>query len=154
MTTITKEWLQKVISGTETIRDDTPSGLDDDGSSTLAALKMALASMDAEPVYQCEFCHYDTDGLQWHWEDVNTDFFYEQWNPERCGKRRVLYTAPPAPVVSLTDEQLDALLDASGHVLCIQGDNRQRLRQFARDVLSLANMLQGRIPAAGEVSRG
>ncbi|EGZ6416227.1 hypothetical protein JEF60_005063 [Salmonella enterica subsp. enterica serovar Java] len=54
----------------------------------------------------------------------------------------------------MSDEQLDALLDASGHVLCIQGDNRQRLRQFARDVLSLANMLQGRIPAAGEVSRG
>lgn len=123
-------------------------------SNTLAALKITPASMDAEPVYQCEFCHYDTDGLQWHWEDVNTDFFYEQWNPERCGKRRVLYTAPPVPVVSLTDEQLDALLDASGHVLCIQGDNRQQLRQFARDVLSLANMLQSRIPAAGEVSRG
>lgn len=44
-------------------------------SNTLAALKITPASMDAEPVYQCEFCHYDTDGLQWHWEDVNTDFF-------------------------------------------------------------------------------
>ncbi|MFI7786926.1 hypothetical protein EN46_26585 [Citrobacter amalonaticus] len=75
MTTITKEWLQKVISGIETIRDDTPSGLDDDGSSTLAALKMALASMDAEPVYQCEFCHYDTDGLQWHWKMLTLIFF-------------------------------------------------------------------------------
>ncbi|OQM38932.1 hypothetical protein [Citrobacter braakii] len=129
MTTITRGWLDKVISDIGTIRDDIPSGLDDDESNTLAALKMALASMDAEPVYPCEFCHYDTDGLQWHWEDVNTDFFYEQWNPERCGKRRVLYTAPPAPVVSLTDEQIDALL-------------------------SLANLLQGRVPAAGEVSRG
>ncbi|ECI8024996.1 hypothetical protein E2G82_12310 [Salmonella enterica subsp. enterica serovar Ramatgan] len=67
---------------------------------------------------------------------------------------RELCAALPAPVVSLTDEQIDALLDASGHVLCIPGDKRQRLHQFARDVLSLANLLQGRVPAAGEVSRG
>ncbi|ECB3299034.1 hypothetical protein EWD94_08180 [Salmonella enterica subsp. enterica serovar Newport] len=67
---------------------------------------------------------------------------------------RELCAALPAPVVSLTDEQIDALLEASGHVLCIPGDKRQRLHQFARDVLSLANLLQGRVPASGEVSRG
>lgn len=67
---------------------------------------------------------------------------------------RELCAALPAPVVPLTDEQNDALLDASGHVLWIPGDKRQRLHQFARDVLNLSNMLQGRVPAAGEVSRG
>ncbi|MEX1841147.1 hypothetical protein KMW40_12050 [Enterobacter cloacae] len=49
----------------------------------------------AEPVYQCEFCHHDSAGeLQWHWEDVNKDF-YEQYDSERRGNRRVLYVAPP-----------------------------------------------------------
>lgn len=46
-----------------------------------------------EPVYQCEFCHHDGNGkLQWHWEDVKKDF-YDQYDSERRGNRRVLYSA-------------------------------------------------------------
>lgn len=48
--TLTKEWLQKEISDIETMRDEIPFGLDEDGNNTLAALKMALAGMEAEPV--------------------------------------------------------------------------------------------------------
>ncbi|EMC7916107.1 hypothetical protein VLI49_001636 [Enterobacter kobei] len=67
-----------------------------------------LASLEAEPIYQCEFCHHDGNGeLQWHWEDVNKDF-YDQYDPERRGKRRIIYTAPPAPVsVPTFDEWLE-----------------------------------------------
>jgi hypothetical protein len=58
------------------------------------------AAMDSEPVYQCEFCHADASGeLQWHWEDVN-EAFYEQYDSERRGQRRILYSAPQSgPVV-------------------------------------------------------
>lgn len=56
--------------------------------------RIALAAMDSKPVYQCEFCHADASGeLQWHWEDVNKDF-YEQYDSERRGQRRILYSAP------------------------------------------------------------
>lgn len=52
MTTITREWLQKTIADMEVTRDDIPFGFDEDQSNTLAALKIALASLDAEPVSQ------------------------------------------------------------------------------------------------------
>lgn len=46
--TFTKEWLQKAISDIETMRDEIPFGLDEDGNNTLSALKLALAGMEAE----------------------------------------------------------------------------------------------------------
>ena len=50
-----------------------------------------LALPNTEQIYQCEFCHHDANGdLQWHWEDVNKEF-YEQYDFGRRGKRRVLY---------------------------------------------------------------
>jgi hypothetical protein len=59
-----------------------------------ALAAFALAAMDIEPIYQCEFCHHDANGeLQWHWEDVNKGF-YDQYDSGRRGKRRVLYPAP------------------------------------------------------------
>lgn len=49
---------------------------------------------NAEPIYQCEFCHHDANGdLQWHWEDVNKDF-YDQYDSERRGQRRMIYATP------------------------------------------------------------
>lgn len=50
MTTITREWLQKTIADMESARDDIPFGLDEDDRNTLAALRIALASLEAEPV--------------------------------------------------------------------------------------------------------
>ncbi|MEH3458724.1 hypothetical protein POV90_21685 [Enterobacter roggenkampii] len=50
MSTITKEWLQQKIAGMEATRDEIPFGLDEDGSNSLAALRIALASLEAEPV--------------------------------------------------------------------------------------------------------
>ncbi|MCK6979159.1 DUF551 domain-containing protein, partial [Enterobacter roggenkampii] len=50
MSTITKEWLQQKIADMEAIRDDIPFGLGEDGTNTLAALRIALASLEAVPV--------------------------------------------------------------------------------------------------------
>jgi len=50
MSTITKEWLQQKIANMEARRDDPWLGLDEDESNTLAALRIALASLEADPV--------------------------------------------------------------------------------------------------------
>lgn len=50
MSTITKQWLQQKIAEMEAARDEIPFGLDEDDSNTLAALRIALASLEAEPV--------------------------------------------------------------------------------------------------------
>ncbi|MCM8064339.1 hypothetical protein M8U32_13035 [Enterobacter hormaechei] len=95
MSTTLKEWLLKTIAELEEERDAVPGAVNEDAAMALAAMKLALEMLSAEPVYQCEFCHLDSSGeLQWHWEDVNKDF-YDQYDSERRGERRVLYTAPP-----------------------------------------------------------
>lgn len=48
--TLTKSWLQKQITDLEATHDEIPFGLGEDGNNTLAALKLALAGMEAEPV--------------------------------------------------------------------------------------------------------
>ncbi|MBW9467179.1 hypothetical protein [Enterobacter roggenkampii] len=50
MSTITKQWLQQKIADMEATRDEIPFGLDEDDSNTLAALRYALASLEAGPV--------------------------------------------------------------------------------------------------------
>lgn len=92
-----------------------------------------------ELVYQCEFCHHDSAGeLQWHWEDVNKDF-YDQYDSERRGKRRILYTALPV-VLSETAEVARAALN---YIDCIPADIAAALpampgfdRDWAENVLA------------------
>ncbi|HFK5819357.1 TPA: hypothetical protein ACG0MC_004955, partial [Enterobacter kobei] len=50
MAELTKQWLQQKIADMEATRDEIPFGLDEDDSNTLAAMKLALASLEAEPV--------------------------------------------------------------------------------------------------------
>lgn len=50
MTKFTREWLQQTIADFESTRDDAPFGLDEDDAKILAALKLALATMQQEPV--------------------------------------------------------------------------------------------------------
>ncbi|WP_447840861.1 hypothetical protein [Enterobacter bugandensis] len=50
MSTITKEWLQQKIADMESTRDDIPFGFGEDCTNTLAALRIALASLDAVPL--------------------------------------------------------------------------------------------------------
>ncbi|HBA6507992.1 TPA: DUF551 domain-containing protein [Escherichia coli] len=50
MSTITREWLQQAINDYESVRDEIPFGLDDYQGNILAALRIALASLEADPV--------------------------------------------------------------------------------------------------------
>lgn len=50
MSTLTKEWLQLRIAELEEERDATPGAVNEDAAMSLAAMKIALASLEAEPV--------------------------------------------------------------------------------------------------------
>ena len=80
-TTVTKESLAARIaeleSGARSLKEDY----------TLAAYKMLLATMEAEPVYQVQ--------IYGQWTDTDKGDFY----CTREDERRLLYTAPPAPVM-------------------------------------------------------
>lgn len=98
MSTITKEWLQQKIAGMEATRDEIPFGLGEDGTNTLAALRIALASLEAEPV-----CVIDQSNLDYLKSGSDADV----WPASRTEMGDVLLyrAAPPAPV-SVPDEDL------------------------------------------------
>ncbi|HCL1716237.1 TPA: hypothetical protein N1429_002052 [Salmonella enterica subsp. enterica serovar Minnesota] len=101
MSTITKEWLQQKIAEIEATRDDIPFGLDEDDSNTLAALRIAQASLEAEPVaWRYRYVH--TPKTEEHGSPFTTEWKLcdseDECNPSDCFERQPLYTAPPAPV--------------------------------------------------------
>lgn len=89
MSTITKEWLQQKIADMEAIRDDIPFGLGEDGTNTLAALRIALASLEAEAVAWL----LSGGGAKNH---VSFDSGNAYADPLR--EVTPLYASPPAPV--------------------------------------------------------
>ncbi|MBG0623051.1 hypothetical protein I4P27_01195 [Enterobacter roggenkampii] len=106
MSTITKQWLQKAISQHESMRDEIPFGLDEDDSNTLAALHIALASLEAEPVAYMYKDNLHSDARF----SLHTRF--GNWSQEDINEYEIteipLYTAPPAPV-SVPDEVMAAM---------------------------------------------
>ncbi|HHY2862066.1 hypothetical protein U0Y62_23540 [Enterobacter hormaechei] len=97
MSELTKEWLLKTIAELEEERDATPGVVNEDAAMALAAMKLALASLEADPV--AEVC----DGFTLR---------YIGYGPVpksgvRVGDR--LYTSPPAPV-SMPDKSAVELL--------------------------------------------
>lgn len=103
MSTITKEWLQQKIADMEAARDEIPFGLDEDDSNTLAALRIALASLEANSrkLFTCSAC--GAEGLDEPLESkCHCCIDGAHWVESR------IYTAPPAPV---SDSLLSELLD-------------------------------------------
>ncbi|HBQ6696759.1 TPA: hypothetical protein MBK65_001841 [Klebsiella pneumoniae] len=101
--TLTKEWLQQTISELEEERDATPGAVNEDASMALAAMKIALASLEAEPAgWQVK--KHGGDWVSIKKEDVDHYRFNEELPV------REVYTAPPAPV-SVPDES--AIFDAA-----------------------------------------
>ncbi|MCZ8661468.1 hypothetical protein [Escherichia albertii] len=101
MNTLTKEWLQNTITSIESARDEIPFGLDEDQNNMLTALKIALASLEAEPE---------------HWKVLNElNGIIGIYNDRESAERKAaewrtnriipLYTAPPAPVVPSTQAE-------------------------------------------------
>ncbi|WP_409247900.1 hypothetical protein [Enterobacter hormaechei] len=104
MSTITKEWLQQKIADMEAIRDDIPFGLGEDGANTLAALRIALASLEAEPVAWL----LSGGGAKNH---VSFDSGNAYADPLR--EVTPLYTAPPAPVSVPAAMEMDDDFDSA-----------------------------------------
>ncbi|EPH3924490.1 DUF550 domain-containing protein [Escherichia coli] len=95
MSNIDKEWLQQKIAEMEAARDEIPFGLDEDDSNTLAALRIALASLEAKPIGAFHIADQQVDGT--------SDYIKDGEWPIDDGVIEV-YAAPPAPV-SVPDER-------------------------------------------------
>ncbi|BBJ66275.1 hypothetical protein [Enterobacter sp. 18A13] len=95
MSTITKQWLQQKIAEMEAARDEIPYGLDEDDSNTLAALRIALASLEAEPVSVTDDMAY-----AFHHALSDSSLGADEVEEIKAGLRAAFanVTAPPAPV--------------------------------------------------------
>lgn len=115
MSTITKEWLQQKIAGMEATRDEIPFGLGEDGTNTLAALRIALASLEAEPVGEVS---EQRDGLVM---DGTVDLGGASTHRIIKGASKMkrlplgtkFYTAPPAPVSVPAAMEMDDDFDSA-----------------------------------------
>lgn len=96
MSTITREWLQQAINDYESVRDELPFGLDDYQGNILAALRIALASLEAEAI-----------AVRARWKDEG--YGHGDWKYYNIAHRdalmadetrecELIYTAPPVPV--------------------------------------------------------
>lgn len=93
MSNIDKQWLQQKIADMEAARDEIPFGLDEDDSNTLAALRIALASLEAEAV-----AFVMADDLK-DSSIISTPAYrdFGEAMERTVGDMVALYTAPPAP---------------------------------------------------------
>lgn len=88
MAELTKEWLKQTIAEYEANRDELPFGLDANSAIELQAFKLALASLEAEPV--AYIFKHPAGKLFWALTDES--------NKEQSDVIPV-YAAPPVPVV-------------------------------------------------------
>lgn len=96
MSTTLKEWLLKTIAELEEERDAVPGIASEDADKALAAMKIALGALEAEPIYQL---------VNDDWYDTDKDTYDVVVNSGARG--RIVYTAPPAPLVPTFDEWLE-----------------------------------------------
>lgn len=103
MSELTKEWLLKTIAELEEERDAVPGVVNEDAANALAAMKLALASLeaekDAEPVAKV-----DTVGVCW---------YADNGVPRKPAVGTELYTAPPAPVSVPAAMEMDDDFDSA-----------------------------------------
>lgn len=91
MSTTLKEWLKHTIAELEEERDATPGAVNEDATNALAAMKIALGSLEAEPV-----CVIDQSNLDYLKSGSDADV----WPASRTEMGDVLLyrSAQPAPV--------------------------------------------------------
>lgn len=97
MSTLTKEWLLKTIAELEEERDATPGAVNEDAAMALAAMKLALASLEAEPVAYADpqaFRNFQVGVArrEWMWRNPGEDLI-------------PLFTAQPSPASVPTFEK-------------------------------------------------
>ena len=114
MAELTKEWLQQTIAELEEERDATPGAVNEDATNALAAMKLALESLEAEPVAYIRD-GFRADGVHFCGGIITAEE-HERTKPALSDrytwKHQPLYTAPPASV-SVPDE-----MDGHGGVCC------------------------------------
>ncbi|WP_432469231.1 hypothetical protein [Enterobacter hormaechei] len=103
MSELTKEWLLKTIAELEEERDAMPGVVNEDAAMALAAMKLALASLEAEPgvnhqpvAWQYKEYVY-VSGLGYLWRE-KLDCEFPGAECEALKDVVPLYKAPPAPV--------------------------------------------------------
>ena len=106
MAELTKEWLQQTIAELEEERDAVPGVVNEDAAMTLAAMKLALASIEVEPV-----CVIDQSNLDY----LNAGSDADVWPVSRTEMGDVLLyrTAPPAPVSVPAAMEMDDDFDSA-----------------------------------------
>jgi hypothetical protein len=148
MSNIDKQWLQQKISDMEATRDEIPFGLDEDDSNTLAALRIALASLEAEAV---AYIIQDADARSRGEKGILR--YFANISDEDINEYEItvtpLYTAPPAPVSvpdltaldKLAGEMLTHSMNCERRVAVAYTHCAHRLAEEVRDLR--AAMLQG-----------
>ncbi|EPQ9955554.1 DUF551 domain-containing protein [Enterobacter hormaechei] len=104
MSTLTKEWLLKTIAELEEERDATAGAVNEDATMALEAMKLALASLESEPVAWL----LSGGGAK---NNVSFDSGNAYADPLR--EVTPLYTAPPAPVSVPAAMEMDDDFDSA-----------------------------------------
>lgn len=104
MAELTKEWLLKTITELEEERDAVPGVVNEDAANALVAMKLALASLEAEPVVWL----LSGGGAK---NNVSFDSGNAYADPLR--EVTPLYTAPPAPVSVPAAMEMDDDFDSA-----------------------------------------
>lgn len=131
MTELTKEWLLRTIAELEEERDSMLGVVNEDAAMALAAMKLALASLEAEAVAWL----LSGGGAK---NNVSFDSGNAYADPLR--EVTPLYTAPPAPV-SMKDHQIRELVNELRDIAVEYYGTQQLRERIAKTVR--AAMLQG-----------
>lgn len=123
--TLTKEWLLTTIAELEEERDAVPGAVNEDAAKALAAMKLALASLEAEAMTQVLSSRAGND--------TST---IDKALPEGT----MLFTAPPAPV-AMKDHQIRDLVNELRDIAVEYYGTQQLRERIAKTVR--AAMLQG-----------
>ncbi|MGM8843714.1 hypothetical protein ACS6O4_25240 [Enterobacter hormaechei subsp. steigerwaltii] len=145
MSELTKEWLQQTIAELEEERDATPGAVNEDVTMALAAMKLALASLEAEPVAVTDDMAY-----AFHHALSDSSLGADEVEEIKAGLRAAFanVTATPAPVAPGAWEQwiadvveyLEGGLEADGELEAEGSSEAKRL------LSRRAAMLQGDEP--------
>lgn len=130
MSELTKEWLLKTIAELEEERDAVPGAVNEDAAMSLAAMKRALASLEAEAV-----------ALRDERSGSGGISKKPGFNDLPHGTR--LYPAPPAPV-GMKDHQIRELVNELRDIAFKYHGSQQLREHIARTIR--AAMLQGSEP--------
>ncbi|CAH3982442.1 hypothetical protein VBJ73_19735 [Enterobacter hormaechei] len=125
--TLTKEWLQQTIAELEEERDAVPGVVNEDAAMALAAMKRALASLEAEAVALRD-------------ERSGSGGISKKPSFNDLPHGTPLYPAPPAPV-GMKDHQIRELVNELRDIAFKYHGSQQLREHIARTIR--AAMLQG-----------